>query len=144
MNLFRVSRPEPIIGGCVKQKAGALQRRRQRSPITQIALAQSVRRVEICARARWTRQHPDVVAADPESGGDRRTEKTTRARHQYGRRRRLARGRSLDGTLAQGACRSKVRMSNAWPNLTIHLILSLPDSEAIPKPLHRGPGPCWP
>ena len=86
VDLLRVSRPEPVVGGCMKKIAGALQRRRQRGAIAQIALAQSVGRVEICARARWTRQHADIVAAGSQRGGDRGTEKAARARDQNGRR----------------------------------------------------------
>ncbi len=121
----------------MKKEAGAFQRRRQRGAIAQIALAQSVGRVEICARARWTREHTDVVAADPERGGDRRTEKAACARDKNGRPRRKALALGLDGNLARAARRSKARMSHGWSDFTIHVIWTLPDRGAIPKPSHR-------
>ena len=80
VNLFRVSRPESVVGGRVKEEPDALQRRRQRGAIAEVALAQSVTRIEIGAGARGTHQHADFVSAGSERGGDRRSEKAARTR----------------------------------------------------------------
>ena len=127
-DLFRVSRPEPIIGSRVEKVAGALERRRQRGAIAEVALANDVRRVEICPRARWTRQNPDGVAAGSQRSRDRGTEKAARARNQNGRRRR----RAAHALVAAVACRvaEPIPRNNALSAFTIHA-QSLPNRGAL-------------
>ena len=91
-DLLRVSRPEAIVGRRVKEEPDALQRRRQRGAIEEVALAHCVARIEICARARWTHQCLDVVPAGAQRRGDRRSDKAAGAGHKHARRgRRLGR-----------------------------------------------------
>ena len=119
-DLFRVSRPKPIIGRGVKEKADAFQRRRQRGAIAEVALAHSVGGIEIGARARWTHQHADLVAAGSERGGDCGTEKAARARDQNGRRTRFERALGRHSNCACLADRFAVRRSNVLSAFTIH------------------------
>ena len=119
-NLVRVSRPEPVIRGGVKEEPGALQRRRQGGAITQVALAHRVGGIEIRARARSPHQHADIVAAGSERGRDRRSEKAARAGDQDGRRKRFERAFGLHSNRARLADRFDVRRSNVVSAFTIH------------------------
>ena len=79
VDFFRVSRPETIVGGRVKEESDALQRRRKRGGIAEVALAHGVARIEIRARARRAHQGLDVVPAGAQLTRDRRSEKAAGA-----------------------------------------------------------------